>query len=329
MTASTSTSTSTALAPAKLNLGLRVLGRKPDGYHLLESLFVPLELADRLSLELGAIAPAASAPDLDIAFEMLGTPELPASSSFPEVSENLAVRAARAFFTAARWSGSLSIRLEKSIPIGAGLGGGSSDAGTILRMLHALHPEALNRRDLSELAAELGADVPFFLMPAPSLVSGIGAKISPLPGLPEQWLLLVNPGVSLATAEVFEQFDRGAAALTLDRTRYTMRALEGLSGGFRGAETLSKAFDSGLLENDLEAVATSLCPAIGVLKERLRNLGARWTGMSGSGATVYGVFADEALALSALERADFEAPIWACVTRTLGEIESVARRSVA
>lgn len=307
------------LAPAKLNFGLRVLGRRADGYHQLESLFAPLALADRVSLELGAMARVTEAPDLEIDFEMVDTPELPMGSAFPETAENLAVRAARAFFGAAGLSGSLVLRLEKSIPIGAGLGGGSSDAGAVLRLLDSLHPGVLTRRSLLGLAVQLGADVPFFLAPEPSLVRGIGEEISPLPGLPETWLLLVNPGVSLATADVFDEFDRAGTALTLARTRYTMRALDGLGGGPRDALTFSKAFDSGLLENDLEAVATSLCPALGVLKQRLQDLGARWTGMSGSGATVYGVFADEALALSALEQAKFEAPIWACVSRTLGE----------
>lgn len=314
-----SASPDTVLAPAKLNLGLRVLGRRADGYHLLESLFVPLGLADRVNLRPEVMAPAAATRSLEIEFEMVGAPGLPASSQFPEASENLAVRAARAFLNAAGLSGSLAIRLEKSIPIGAGLGGGSSDAGAVLRLLDALHPGVLTREALFGLAAGLGADVPFFLTPKPCLVRGIGDQITPLAGLPEYWLLLVNPGVCLATAEVFAGFDRGAAALTLDRTRSTMRALDGQGGGLRASETLSKAFDSGLLENDLEAVATSLCPAVGVLKQRLQDLGARWTGMSGSGATVYGVFADEAMALLALEQAEFEAPIWACVTRTLGE----------
>lgn len=307
------------LAPAKLNFGLRVLGRRADGYHQLESLFAPLALADRVSLELVDIAKVSAAPDPEIDFEMVGSPELPSGSPFPEASENLAVRAARVYLAAAGLSGRLVLRLEKSIPIGAGLGGGSSDAGAVLRLLDSLHPRALTTRALMALALRLGADVPFFLTPEPSLVRGIGEQIAPLPGLPETWLLLVNPGVSLATAEVFEAFDRAGAALTLDRTRSTMRALDGLGGGPRATETLSKAFDSGLLENDLEAVATSLCPAVGVLKQRLQDLGARWTGMSGSGATVYGVFADEASAHSALEQAEFEAPIWACVSRTLGE----------
>ena len=176
------------------------------------------------------------------------------------------------------------------------------------------------------LAWELGADVPFFLAPEPSLVRGIGEQISPLKGLPGSWLVLANPGVSLATAEVFEIFDSREPALTLDRSRYTMRSLDGLGTDPRAAESLSQAFDSGLLENDLEAAATELCPAIGVLQEQLGELGARWTGMSGSGATVYGVFADEEQARLALERARFEAPIWACVAQTQGG--SKAQRSI-
>lgn len=306
------------LAPAKLNLGLRVVGRRADGYHLLESLFVPLDLADRLSVRFGAIGPASESDEIEIEIEMSCDAALGARSALPAPQENLAVLAARRFLEGAGLSGALSIRLEKSIPIGAGLGGGSSDAGAILRVLDRHRPGAHSRDCLLEIATGLGADVPFFLAPEPSVVRGIGEQISPLPGLPAAWLLLANPGISLATAEVFEIFDRSALALTLARSRSTMRSLDALGADPRAAESLTKAFDSGLLVNDLEPVATDLCPPMGELKERLRELGARWTGMSGSGATVYGVFADEAQARSALERAKFEAPVWACVAQTQG-----------
>lgn len=305
-------------APAKLNFGLRVVGQRADGYHLLESLFVPLDLADRLTLQFDAIAPASEAGELEIDCDMICPGALATGSVLPAPAQNLAARAARRFLEGAELSGKLSIRLEKSIPIGAGLGGGSSDAGAILRALGQRFPAAVSRQALLEIATELGADVPFFLAPEPAVVRGIGEQICPLPELSAHWLLLANPGVPLATAEVFEIFDREASALTLARSRSTMRALDRLGAGPRVAESLSNAFDSGLLDNDLEAVATSLCPLVGELKGRLRELGARWTGMSGSGATVYGVFADEGRARSALERAKFKAPIWACVTRTRG-----------
>jgi 4-diphosphocytidyl-2-C-methyl-D-erythritol kinase len=314
------------LAPAKLNLGLHVTGRRADGYHLLESLFVPIDLADRIRLELGSIRPAgkSGAPDIQIEFdiEMKCEGALGSSAPLPVPEENLAVRAARQFLSRAGQSGALSIWLEKSIPIGAGLGGGSSDAGAILRALDRSCPGVHSRESLLTIAAELGADVPFFLAPEPSIVRGIGEQVSPLANLPTSWLLLANPGVSLATAEVFEKFDSQGAALTLAQSRSTMRSLEGLGDARRATESLSKAFDSGLLENDLEVAAADLCPAMSGLKERLRELGARWTGMSGSGATVYGVFADEDQARSALELAGFEAPIWARVAQTQGGSKS-------
>ncbi len=314
------TAPTVAQAPAKLNFGLEIVGRRDDGYHLLESLFVPVGLADRLELQLGQIRPAGGGGAIEIDFEMSCEKGLPAGSGFPEAAQNLAVKAARLFLERAGLSGDLSIRLEKSIPVGAGLGGGSSDAGAILRVLDQRYPSAFSRQTLLALAADLGADVPFFLSPTPSVVRGIGEQITEFSGLPTCWLLLVNPGVSLATAEVFEIFDREGSALTLARSRSTMRALDGLGADPRAArlpsETLVRAFDSGLLENDLEAVATRLCPQVATLKVRLRDLGARWVAMSGSGATVYGVFADEGGARSALERAKFDAPIWACVTRT-------------
>lgn len=312
--------TSDVAAPAKLNLGLRIVGVRDDGYHRLESLFVPLDLADRLHFDFGGPP--------GVRLELARVPTLPVDAPLPEGEDNLVVRAARCFYRAAQLEARLSIRLDKAVPVGAGLGGGSSDAGAVLRTLAAVHEGALAPARLLELAADLGADVPFFLRPEASAVRGIGERIAPIARFPGLVLVLANPGQSLATAQVFADFDRSDAALTLASSRPTMRALEGPEARENAAEWLARACDSGLLANDLEPAATRLCPAIARLKQRLGEVGARWTGMSGSGATVYGIFEDQDHAESALERAGFRAPVWSCVTRvmeTSGRVERAGR----
>ena len=187
----------------------------------------------------------------------------------------------------------MEIALEKRIPAAAGLGGGSSDAAAVLRGLATLCPGALDEDALARLALSLGADVPFFLDPRPALVSGIGEVIEPLPApFPEQLgrlaLLLVHPGTGLSTAEVYAAYDAENASLTPAGAAYSLSGLSALSGESGPAELAR------LLENDLEAVACRLCPAIARLRESLARAGARAVGMSGSGPTVYGIFQEEA-----------------------------------
>lgn len=303
-------------APAKVNLGLRVLGRRPDGYHLLESLFVPLDLADEVSVEVLSGVPS-TAPGVALSLEVRDAPVGP--GEIPGGDENLAVRAARAFLEAARLDGvSLEVRLGKRIPAAAGLGGGSSDAGAVLRALARLFPGALPGGEVVRLALGLGADVPFFLDPRPALVSGVGETIEPVEGVPGLVLVLANPGESLATAEVYSTFDELRPSLTPVGAGSTMRALSGLRSD---PNAFAKLFET-LLENDLEPAAVRLCPPIARLRERLRVAGALVTGMSGSGATVFGLFPDEVAAERALARAAFETATWTEIVRTVGSSRS-------
>ena len=282
-------------APAKINLGLRVLRRRADGYHELESLFLPLDLADEIRV---AVEPA---PRASVRLRLAPTP-----LSVPDGSENLAVRAALAFLEAAGLACRVDVELAKHTPVAAGLGGGSSDAGAVLRGLAAHFPEALGPEALASLALELGADVPFFLDPRPAWVRGVGERVEPVCGAPSLALLLANPGVELATAEVYRAFD----ALHPD---WKPRAAPGpaldlLAGG---AEQLAR-----WVENDLEAAALRLCPAIGRLQQRLREIGAVAVGMSGSGATLFGVVEDAPAARAALTEAAFAPPLWGRVATT-------------
>jgi 4-diphosphocytidyl-2-C-methyl-D-erythritol kinase len=278
-----------------------VLARRPDGYHSIESLFVPIELADEITLGIG---PAAGC-EVSLALEA-DEPGVPAGD------ENLAVRAARSFLAAARRTASVTIRLRKHIPAGAGLGGGSSDAGAVLRGLAELAP--LEGLPLHEIALRLGADVPFFLDPQPALVTGIGERIEPLAGLPALPLLLAHPGRPLPTARVYAAHDEAGAALTAPLPPPTMPALSGLRENRRSVPPGDLLAILCAVRNDLEPAAVRLCPEIARLREHMAALGAVAVGMSGSGPTVFGVFRSEAEAEHA-ERA-FGAPPPARAWRT-------------
>jgi 4-diphosphocytidyl-2-C-methyl-D-erythritol kinase len=285
--------------PAKLNLGLALVGMRADGYHLLESVFAPIALYDEIEL---AVEPGAAGislvcgPPLD--------PELPeALHRVPSGPENLVHRAAQLFCDRTGYRARVSIRLRKGIPAGAGLGGGSSDAAAVLCGLRDLSGLGSSPDELARFALELGADVPFFLAPRPALVTGIGERIEPLKGLPELEVVLVNPGKTLATADVYRMADQLGVALTKHSPGSTMRALSGLTRENRdAAPALRDVLINDLLVNDLEPAARRLCPSLARIADRLDRLGARAVSMTGSGATVFGVFETEQSAREAVNR---------------------------
>jgi len=262
-----------------------VVGRRSDGYHELESLFLPLDLADEVALDVEEAA--ATRVVLELAGEAAG---------IPADAENLAVRAGERFLETAGLRCVLRIRLAKRIPAAAGLGGGSSDAGAVLHGLAGLFPGVLDQAALLRLAD-----------PRPMLVSGIGERCEPLPG---PWsaraLVLANPGVALSTARVYQAFDASRPAGAPPRLRPLLEAV-------RGAPADGRAL-AALLENDLEPAALRLCPDIARLRGELREAGALAVGMSGSGPTMFGVFGSEQQAASALGR--LRAAVWARVART-------------
>lgn len=275
-------------APAKLNLGLRVLGRRPDGYHEIESLLVPLDFGDSLHIRRRA-APG-------VALQLCGE----AAEAVPGGRENLAWRAAQGFIEAAGLDFGVALRLEKRIPAPGGLGGGSSDAGAVLRGLCALAPGRAGA--LRELALSLGADVPFFLDPRPALVEGIGERIQPLHGLPALDVAIAHPRLPLATGAVYAAFD----AEPPPPPRPPLRRLLGLgrqaSPAGPGGAGPERWPPPELLHNDLEAPARRLCPAVAALREALEAAGALAVGMSGSGPSVYGVFGSAAAARAAAQK---------------------------
>ncbi len=267
-------------APAKINLFLRVTGRRADGYHELDSIFVPISLADRVRIE---VRPARTrAVTLRCNVAALADPE-----------SNLAVRAARAFLGEFNLDGEMFIDLEKRIPVGAGLGGGSSDAGAVLRMMAALHRVGARER-LAQIALRLGADVPFFLDPRPARVGGRGEQIAPLAGFPRLHLVIAAPPVELSTAAVFQRLS--AQGFSGPASDDDVRAI--LSGSILGRHLI----------NDLAPAAMQICPQILSLKTAIEEAGARAAAMTGSGSAVFGLFASAAEAARAAESVRGQAP---------------------
>ncbi len=250
-------------APAKVNLSLRVVGRREDGYHLLESLIVPVTLYDDLVLLRRSRG--------DIVCRVHDAPEVPAGP------ENLVVRAAQAVFEELGCRRGLEIDLYKRIPAGAGLGGGSSDAAAVLRGLPPMLGRRINRRRLLEMAAELGADVPFFVGGTPALVSGIGERLSPIPGFPRLALVIAVPKARVETRWAFAH---AVPRLTSEK-RGNSRAMR---------SPLAPAQIVAGLHNDLEAGVSAEVEDVRRLGLELRRFGALGTVMSGSGSAVVGVF---------------------------------------
>jgi 4-diphosphocytidyl-2-C-methyl-D-erythritol kinase len=271
-------------ACAKINLFLRVTGRRADGYHQLDSIFVPVSISDRITIEIRPTPAAMVSLRCDLP-----------SLSDPE--SNLAMRAARAYLREFGISAQARIELRKAIPVGAGLGGGSSDAGTVLRMMTSMiasHPNDTSSERLKKIAVGLGADVPFFLDPRPARVRGIGEVIAPFDRFPTLHLVIAVPEVEVPTASVFK---------ALQREHWSGPASD------RDIEAILRGEVSGTyLINDLEAPAMALYPQIAKLKKMLQECGANASSMSGSGGAVFGLFPDANGAARAAERLSIRAP---------------------
>jgi 4-diphosphocytidyl-2-C-methyl-D-erythritol kinase len=254
-------------APAKLNLFLHVIGRRADGYHELQSVFVPIALADLLDFELRD----------DGAIERTGDVIGP-------LAGDLCVRAAQRLQQASGTTFGVAINVDKRIPAGSGMGGGSSDAATTLLALNRLWNLNWSRTQLSALGAQLGADVPFFLGAGPAFVEGIGEQLTPL-AWPASWFAVIHPHIAIPTAAVFS--DPG---LTRSTKPTIIAAFSAMRGEFPRA-----LFGA----NDLESVVRRRFPEVDSALRHLEVFGpAR---MTGSGSAVFVPVADEAQAKSAIE----------------------------
>jgi 4-diphosphocytidyl-2-C-methyl-D-erythritol kinase len=260
-------------APAKINLTLRVTGRRADGYHLLDSLVVFAKVGDRLSVK----------PAEMLSLSVSG----PFGSGLGGEDDNLVLRAARALAVQAGIVPRGALLLDKMLPIASGIGGGSSDAAAALRLLDHAWSLRTPAEVMARIAVSLGADVPVCLDRLAMRMRGIGEKLTPVPALPRLGLVLANPGTAVATAAIF----RARAGMP-----FSQEAPESPGWPSLDALVAELAGES----NDLEAAAVSLEPSIGAVLSALRSLpGCRLARMSGSGATCFALFADPEAAAAA------------------------------
>ncbi|MFW8600869.1 4-(cytidine 5'-diphospho)-2-C-methyl-D-erythritol kinase [Desulfobacterota bacterium M19] len=262
-------------APAKINLTLKVCGLRSDGFHNIKSVMQKIDLTDEIFLRKTRQRIQLSCPD----------------SSLPENEDNIAFKAARIFLKYSGLKNGVNIKLCKGIPTAAGLGGGSSDAAAVLMGLNKLFKTNLSLSALRKIGAELGADVPFFITTGSSaLAIGTGTTLKELPGAEDVWFVLVNPGFSVSTKWVYNNF-----RLT------TAHKPDILSGYSKSGDMillpeditrLMRRADTDFPFNDLETVTAERYPIIKDIKAKLLKSKAAAALMSGSGPTVFGIFAN-------------------------------------
>jgi len=252
-----------SLSPAKVNLLLKVVSKRPDGYHNLVSIVDLVSLYDKMHIRI--------IPDGGVVVK-------DTAGILPEGQENTVYRAIMLLKERFQQTSGVEVRIEKRIPVGAGLGGGSSDAATVMKTLVRLWDLPGTLPELMHLGSRIGADVPLFIFGGPCVLRGIGERVSPV-RLPPLWYVIVYPNVALSTKDVYSGL----------RNLLTKGENE-----VRFSKDFSTPLDvANVLENDLEEVALLKCPQIKTIKERLNKAGAVGSLMSGSGSAVFGIFRDE------------------------------------
>lgn len=264
-------------SPAKINLFLRVLGKRPDGYHNIFSLMQKITLCDELTFLPRSGGIVLKCPNSDL----------------PVSKENLVFRAAESILSYAGCSSGVEIILTKYIPAAAGLGGGSSDAATTLLALNEMYQLGLTKAELMQLGAKLGADVPFFIFGDSAFAAGIGDQLTAWENPLKLNIVLINPFFPLSTKLVYESLN---LRLTKEKINYSIPRLSALS------DITSE------MHNDLEAASFKMHPELIELKQLLLRHGALSAMMSGSGPTVFGIFTDEITAKKTAEAIKKEVP---------------------
>lgn len=257
-------------SPAKVNLGLEILGKREDGYHELRTIFQKINLCDTLCFSLKkekGIFITTDHPNLSVG------------------RTNLVYQAVRSILKRSDYKGGVHIAIEKRIPLGAGLGGGSSNAATTLKAMNQLLKMGLSQKDLMGMGLEIGADVPFFLFEGAAIGSGIGERLKRIE-LPPLWYVLIYPNFEVSTRWAYQNF-------VLTKNRFHPN----LQGFLRDPKEISS-----VLRNDLEGVVSKEYPQIGLMKRILCAAGALGTLMTGSGPTVFGVFSEKGAALKAYRK---------------------------
>ena len=250
-------------SPAKVNLLLKVLSKREDGYHNIVSIVAPISLYDMIHVE-----------ELSN-HEVIITDD---KNCLPQGNANTIYRAAMLLKEKHRVGTGLRIHVEKRIPIGSGLGGPSSDAASVLKGLSEMWGLNIGSEEMMDIGKRIGADVPLFLYGKPCVVRGIGEKVSPV-RLPRIWFLVIYPDTVLSTRDVY-----GGLRIVLTKDENDIKLRENF-------ESVHDVAD--ILENDLEKVAILMCPKIEMLKDRLIGAGASGALMSGSGSSVFGIFERE------------------------------------
>jgi len=271
--------TVTLLAPAKINLHLEILGLRSDGFHELRTLFYPVDMpCDLLKVE--------PAPDDDFYIRCPDNPDL-------ETTSNLVYKAWKTFGAATGFKPGVFVTLTKRIPMGGGLGGGSSDAAAMLKWLNAEAGDAaLAPNELTGLAAAVGADVPFFLMNTPAWAGGIGEKLEPADvTLSGKTLVIACPDVHVPTPWAFKAWDEKNGA---------PQAPESLTSQASGSKNPSPVSPPDM-RNDFEPVVFDRFPTLREIKERLLAAGAEFAAMSGSGASLFGLYPSRESATAAAQ----------------------------
>jgi 4-diphosphocytidyl-2-C-methyl-D-erythritol kinase len=260
-------------APAKINARLEITGKRPDGYHELFSIMIPVELFDYIEIRLNNSG--------QITLKSSGF-------SVPDDPTNLVCRAAKLFYDRADIEiKGVEIGLNKNIPVAAGLGGGSSDAASTLLALNELNLFPLMENDLLQLALSLGADVPFFIKAVPSIATGVGEILEPIDNWPEFWYLIITPQIEVSTAWVYQNYKMKLTSSEYDYIRKSLK---------NGDISITD-----ILKNDLEKVTCTSFPLISTIKKRIMDAGAEGAIMSGSGPSVFGVFLSREKAVQAMD----------------------------
>lgn len=254
-------------AHAKINLGLQVLERLPTGYHRIETGYCFLEWKDRFEIT--------EAPEMQVEME---------GSDIPTDQTNLINRALNTLDRYLGISGTYRIKVDKNIPVGAGLGGGSSDAALTLRMINKIENLGLTDEELVDLSRDLGADIPFFIKGEPGIGTGIGQEITPMEIQPDLWIVTCYPNVESSTAEAYRRCEPNPEPeLSIE---YILREVEPDEWRY-------------MLVNDLEPAVFPRIHMVGNLKDQFYEFGAVYASMSGSGSAVYGLFEQDFVAINA------------------------------
>lgn len=277
------------ISPAKINLFLQVTGKRPDGYHNLITLMCRIGLCDTVSMTFGVKNTSVSCNHPDV----------------PDDETNLAFIASKLFFNALNLDDGVEIYIDKNIPVAAGLGGGSSNAATVLAGLNRFYGAPFSMEKLISMGGLIGADVPFFLFKKPAIATGIGEKLNVYNGLKNYKILLVYPEFKISTSQVYKKLNLGLTNCK-KKLRYSFSKY--------------RDFDAKQhLCNDLETVAELEYPEVLIIKETLVRHGASGALMTGSGPTVFGLFPDDDTADNAMRMLEKNVNWRICLTDLLVE----------